>query len=662
MSLDRSELEQKQPAPQPEHPKPDQKAIEQKADIVIVGAGPVGLDAARKIKEKNPNLSIVMLERYKVYQRSQRVHLKVPLVENQQLIKELWKLTTGQNPVGKKINNETLELPIQTLEVLFKKYAEKSGVIIDYKHFLTQHQFDEECKHHNVHSQLELEEKTKEQYVIDIDEITKKYPHCKMIIGADGARSVVRELVAKDEKTPVENTDLRTMLELKYQVRGKAHPINPLLYIPAHIEMKTAVCSEHFKYDPKTNTTEITLRFVTDPKLSQDPKLKNVTAKNLLHVRADNIPEELYRIINIWVNMRGDRNILPRSLTLNKTVLSIYSCKQLHNTMNNVLLLLVGDAACGFPYMNGLNIGIANATELSNLIANQYNALAEGKDEVIDKFYKTYAAAVQANFKKGELLVNRADHKIESSLKFTGSLNKVSLIANTPLKNAFFPRQAIWDSNLLVDSVLPRYVEGKKRHIHSLEYLLSDNLLNLLTVLNKIQFKTTINTTDDIETFTMFNQHFDHFEYIKAILFLAYKKNLMLEVDKDDKSVRKNAENARTPMEFLSSWLGIFTKLEHPLPNREEVKQMEFTDNDIFMDMKIMKQIPDKLTKYDGTPLAQDFHKVLKHLDQRTDKLFKPNHDARTRARLSIHDAFANIRDAKFDLMENEVLQYLKLK
>ena len=50
----------------------------------------------------------------------------------------------------------------------------------------------------------------------------------------------------------------------------------------------------------------------------------------------------------------------------------IYTSKKYTKELFNLPILLVGDAACGFPFMNGLNLGLQNSTHLIELIKQFY--------------------------------------------------------------------------------------------------------------------------------------------------------------------------------------------------------------------------------------------------------------------------------------------------
>lgn len=552
------------------------------ADVVIIGAGPVGLDFARKLREKNKNIRIVMIERHKEYQRTQPLTVNVTLLNNKELEAELWGLV--KTNVASKVDANNIDIPIQKLEEILVKYAK---VDIVYKQFLTPHQFQEELRNHNAKTKEELEEKTHQQYIIGIEEINKTYPQAKIIIGADGAHSSLRDVVVDDEKHPIQKTDLRKLIELKYQVKGKVSRISSLKYYHAHTLLNGTLCTEHVKYDDKKKISEVTLRFIVDERIYNDPKLKNVNAKNLLKITDTNIPKELYEIINIWLNRRNDKYIIPGSATLNKTAIAIYSSAKLHHTINTMLLLLVGDAACGFPYMNGLNLGLESASSVTDLIAQNYDKITQGNKEAINQFFKEYDALIKKTFAKGEIRVKKADAKVASS-RMTGKvLTQFAVSTKTPLSKILYPRHEIFDCHFMLDKALPSYIESLPTN--SKEYLLS---LNLLVALS--------------------NSEYD-FEYIKALLVLAYKKNEALNKEKPN----RNLFSSFNILEMLGlSWLS--KKQENLTPEViESLKLDGKTVNAIRNNNKF--EIPEPPHHTKSIVPSTTLHEVIKHMSDRVD-------------------------------------------
>jgi 2-polyprenyl-6-methoxyphenol hydroxylase-like FAD-dependent oxidoreductase len=487
------------------------------AEIVFVGAGPIGLATAIKLKEGNKDLPIVMLERHEKYERTQILKLQVDLIKNEEMEKELWELTKI-NQATANSDKKCIDIPIQTFEAFLLKHAKKNNISIEFKRFLTTESYEEELKKHNVSSKNDLEKELKEKIIVGSEQILGSYPKCKIIIGADGARSSVRDMISQDEKTSVNNKDLRKLIEIKYSVKGAAYRINPLLYHHTHIYLNGILITEQIKHNKKTVlkgnklvteivSTEVVLRLTVDDETYNDAKLKDVNAKNLLRVTADNIPKKLYHALNIWVHKRLDRNIIPASVKLNKTSLGIYSSKKLHSAKDHCIAVVVGDAACGFPYQNGLNIGLKNAAELAQLICKNYQGLTANDGPIVDSFFKQYDEQVQKTYKEGEQRVTSIDNKIASSTKFAKAMHNVAFSSHGFLRDLLYKEHSLFRSYNLFDRSFSKY--NKSVPAPSLDkFYLNNQLIRCL------------------------QQAGSDFSLIYAILAVAYTKNLSIELEK----------------------------------------------------------------------------------------------------------------------------------
>ena len=79
-------------------------------DVVILGAGPVGLATALGIKAINPELSVLVVEKYPEYQR------KHNLIMQAHRLKALIDITgTHQQPTLSKLYKQLLEDPARLL-------------------------------------------------------------------------------------------------------------------------------------------------------------------------------------------------------------------------------------------------------------------------------------------------------------------------------------------------------------------------------------------------------------------------------------------------------------------------------------------------------------------------------------------------------------------
>lgn len=158
------------------------------ADVVIVGAGPMGLAAAIALAKYG---TVVILEKYEKYKRHHTLKM------------EHQKLEALMKAIGKENDPTLLQLLQQlkgdpfirtkALQAILKSIAEEAGVQIK----------QEEIGKKTIHAQ-----------------ILEQYPEVKLIIGADGTHSIVSESLF-----PVNNqvkNELDYVLQFRYEIIGEA--------------------------------------------------------------------------------------------------------------------------------------------------------------------------------------------------------------------------------------------------------------------------------------------------------------------------------------------------------------------------------------------------------------------------------------------------------
>jgi 2-polyprenyl-6-methoxyphenol hydroxylase-like FAD-dependent oxidoreductase len=543
--------------------------------IIFIGAGPVGLVTAINLKEKM-DIELVMLERYVEYKRTQRLNIQLSVIKNQVIEKQLRELILTND--AKKIDDDNIEVPIQALEKLLSKYADKIGIKIIHKQFLTKQQYNEALNEHKATSKIELEKSLGHDVIVDVDEVISVYPNCKMIIGADGSRSTVREVISNDEKNAITKTDFRNMIELKYEVEGKVEKLSSFDYFTTQALLEGVLCSENIKYNEKKGVSEVTLRFLVDSTTYNDKRLLGVNAKNLLPV-SKNLPEPLVHAITMWLNKRGDKHIVVGSATINKTTLSLYASKKFGEQLNDVMLLLIGDAACGYPYMNGAILGIENGNLLVDLIVKNYINLVAGDPQAMQSFLKDYIALTKATLEKGRTRVIKADNKVANNQKAVKVLYASSYPIKLSMASYYDEPHPIFYSHVIVDDRLTKYVQNKLSNTPSNKHSLSQNLL---IALNSVDY---------------------NFGYIKALLYLAYFKNREMEINK--------------PSLWSFSLFGSLSSAADDFTgDKTSLEAIEV--------VKLVNQglvIPETLFDNKGKRLSQGLHKIIKELYERTVRL-----------------------------------------
>lgn len=316
------------------------------ADIVIVGAGPVGLWTAIQIKKRRPEYDIQMYERYDVYQRSHVLrldHWSLLLYGcNSKDAKEkfFYEEITGKNLTGI-ITEAAASLYIRTndLESALRSYALDSGIKIT-------------------------------KATIDSPEsVMSNHPECNMFLAADGAHSKMRNQLFGNDST--ENYPLQYIVEVKYQVKGTAKKLNPL---GDHLKANQQIENMAFEYvgKEKNGITPVSVRFFIDEETYKT--IPEASFKNPLSINSPELPLSLQNDILKYMAIRSakaenENCIIEGKLT--KLTLSCYSSKKFTAKKDGKGWFLVGDAAMGVPYFRALNSGMILGSRLGQILCSQ---------------------------------------------------------------------------------------------------------------------------------------------------------------------------------------------------------------------------------------------------------------------------------------------------
>ncbi len=565
-------------------------------DIGIVGAGPVGCILACELidqaKIAQQDISVVMYERHKQYERTQNLKLDLETIKNEEIKQDIMRLVAaGQAKRIAKTNN--IDIPIKTLETCLVEHVKKRKIKIIYKEFITREEYKKLENHSEFKTREAVEKLANKKFVVGVEEL-----NCKMIIGADGSRSTVRQLIVDDKKNPTTKTDLRNMIEVKYQVEGEARTMGAFENFTTQLLLNGFLCLEHIKRQPGELNSQITLRFLVDDETFNDSRLNGVNAKNLLPLTY-NIPKKLRDAINKWVNQRGDdTGIVPLSATINKTNLSIYTSKQFSDFDKNLILLLIGDAACGFAFMTGLNLGIDAATILAKMIISHYHLITDGNEKGISDFLNQYNQLLEKTFRKGSDLVNQANNKISKNEKIVKSAYYSTLPIKSIRDYSLSESNPIFEASYHVNLLpLIKYINKNARSSDLDFYRLSNNLLNKLT--------------DE-------NLSYD-FNSIYSLLHLAYCKNLNLE--------KRKAE--RSPHYSFWSYLGFpIVESAEAIVRRTSLELKECKDEKEI-------DIPLHLPTQKGKKLSEELHRIIRDIYTRT-VLFETQYGEQTKRLLSV--------------------------
>lgn len=302
-------------------------------DVIVIGAGPVGLKTAIELKLRSPHLSIVILEKYEEYQRK-----NVVSVESSSM--------TGShpNPEYQAILNSLIgNTPTSTIESKLKAFALKIGITI------------------------------KNEKVEDTQLLQKQYPEAKVIIGADGSHSIIRKQIFEGKKS---KQNLQYAAEIKFEVSGKTRPFS--LWSEVHQPLLKAnhLVVEQVGKQKENGNTPVTLRIFIDK--STFDGMRNATFKNPYQWTMEDkkkMSPKLVETIESWLAERtsklGDK-VNNDTIKISTVKMNVYNSKQVVLNKDNKTWVLVGDAAFGVPYFRSLNNGFLCSSECALRISEAF--------------------------------------------------------------------------------------------------------------------------------------------------------------------------------------------------------------------------------------------------------------------------------------------------
>ncbi|RUR10849.1 NAD(P)/FAD-dependent oxidoreductase [Legionella sp. km772] len=327
-------------------------------DVLIVGAGPVGLFTAIEMKLHNPRLNITILERNEEYSRHHILHLEKDSLENSKAYTAF--------PSVRALNGF---VPTSEIEATFLQLAQELGVDIQ--------------RGINITNRKTLLE---------------QFPTAHTIIGADGAHSTIRKQFFGDEK--IIDNNLQYIVELKYQAKGATSRLPVITYVPALGQIAHLLTENVGKL--KNGTTPVSLFIFVDRETYDEiRKTKNAQLKDLQNTNKR--MGTLLNTIRPWLSLRrvavGEEIILG-SEKINGVALNIFQSAHFAKRLFGKSIYLVGDAAAGVPFFRALNAGLIAATLTAKTIALHHSPnLDQLNDELSALMYKEIKRAKKQNAK-----------------------------------------------------------------------------------------------------------------------------------------------------------------------------------------------------------------------------------------------------------------------
>lgn len=319
--------------------------MRKKQEIVIVGGGPVGSWAGIEIARRNSMAEITRYERYAEYQRKHVLKLEHASLllysksgadaRRQQFMEEI----TGHNLLGVfgRVAGSVF-VPTSALEGALTSYAGAMGLNLV------------------------------QQKVEDPFELMDRHPNCRHFIAADGAHSLMREMLLGKEDAALKTIPLQYVAEVKYRANGKAGHLDFL-----GEQYCTQKLMDHLAFEyvgkERDGVTPVTLRLFITPEMYKD--MPEASFKQPMQLTDPAMPPALARDISTYMNARAKlagEDYQEGSAMLSKLTLNMYHTRDYCVQVNGRNWHFLGDAAIGVPYFRALNAGIIGASAVAAIV------------------------------------------------------------------------------------------------------------------------------------------------------------------------------------------------------------------------------------------------------------------------------------------------------
>lgn len=341
-------------------------------DVLVVGAGPIGLINAWGMKYLNPKLNIVVLEKYAEYQRSHT------LVMDAKQLEAIMKATHSENhPVLVQLLSQLKKDPhirTNTLQQILTQLAKSSGVEI---------QTQQEVKADTIKEKL-----------------AQEYPNVRLIIGADGTHSVVSRSLFSENNQVKHEYDY--VLQLRFEINGEEKALGiQTQHFYQQMARKGLIANEyvgHFENGKTPVTMQMMISkedFLALQKATSKNPIKPFSTSAPAQLDTPKLPSHLQSFITSYLQYKvqdtssiGQR-IDNESIRISVNEAPATYAKQVVNNQGKARVVLEGDSALGLSYFKGLNAGLqASARFLATMSSSIKNSFCntDKMDESLDKY------------------------------------------------------------------------------------------------------------------------------------------------------------------------------------------------------------------------------------------------------------------------------------
>jgi 2-polyprenyl-6-methoxyphenol hydroxylase-like FAD-dependent oxidoreductase len=323
-------------------------------DVLVIGAGPIGLINAWGIKQLNPNLKIVVLEKYADYQRSHTL-----VMQSAQLEAIMTATNSEQHPTLVALLKQLKADPhlrTNTLQKIFTQLAQDSGVEI----------------------------KTEHEIQIDTigQTINEEYPNVQLMIGADGTHSVVSRALFPDGNQVKHEFDF--VLQLRFEIHGKEKaPGIRIQQFYQQMARKGLIANEYMGHFDQ-GKTPVTMQMMISKKdflalekaTSKNPLKPYAVTKSGEHPEKIILPSRLKSFLTKYIQYKtqdvteAGQVIDSESVRISVNEAPATYAREIFTKRGGARVVLEGDAALGLSYFKGLNAGLEASAEFLSTMSS----------------------------------------------------------------------------------------------------------------------------------------------------------------------------------------------------------------------------------------------------------------------------------------------------
>lgn len=332
-------------------------------DVVVIGAGPIGITTASSLKALNPQLNICVLDKRAVATRNHGLKINADSVDKIQ--QTLLKVHGGAN--------------VLRLNAIFQGW---SGQFIRTVKIEEDLAIEAKAMGVTLLRGPEYEVKESEFNALcdgtsDNETLQRIFRSAQVIIGADSAHSVVRKVAMNDEL--VDEEVLRYLAELKYQTDSATKPRSYLAASSASVKHGN-LSFESMNKTSNTQTKPVTLHIFIDKPVfdslrpaDSDGNLKGVYGNSWTLAELEVAAKTDRNIRKIFNQFTSYLESVDDFADEKISTLEMRIFRSSHSALHyrNKQVLLVGDAESGIVLEGGFNKGLKGAAECAFTV-NEY--------------------------------------------------------------------------------------------------------------------------------------------------------------------------------------------------------------------------------------------------------------------------------------------------